>query len=227
MLPGSLQGVRYHSHHRPFRAVSESSEPPPRSLKSLVGPEVIIMTADSDKEGESAPGTPLATDGARALAAAVTQIELALLEAHTPVEQLGLLTERMANALGSLRAARASDHGSSPQSAHAGDEKSSIAQLQADLYDSIQQLQFYDRMVQHLSHVQDYLSCVANQLASAAESGATADTWDGLRARLRARLISDAQRELLDLVLPPPAGTPSAQETALTERACQGSVELF
>lgn len=185
------------------------------------------MTADSHKVGEDAPGTPLATDGARALAAAVTQIELALLEARTPVEELGLLTERMANALGRLRTAHALDRGAGRQSEDAGDEESSITQLQSDLYDSIQQLQFYDRMVQHLSHVQDYLSSVANQLASVAESGATADIWDGMRARLRTRLISEAQRELLDLVLPPSAGTPSTQQTALTERASQGSIELF
>jgi hypothetical protein len=36
------------------------------------------------------------SDGARALAAAVTQIEVALREARTPVEQLGVLIERMA-----------------------------------------------------------------------------------------------------------------------------------
>jgi hypothetical protein len=185
------------------------------------------MTADSDNEREGTPQSPLTTDGAHALAAAVTQIELALLEARTPVEQLGLLTERMANALGSLRMARAPGCAAGPHCASAGEEESSIAQLQTDLYDSIQQLQFYDRMVQHLSHIQDYLSCVANQLASVAESGATVDTWDGLRAKLRKRLISDAQRTLLDLVLPPPAGTPSAQQTALTERACQGDIELF
>ena len=149
------------------------------------------MTADSDNERDGTPQSPLTTDGAHALAAAVTQIELALIEARTPVEQLGLLTERMANALGSLRAARAPDRVADPLYVRAGDEEFSIAQLQTDLYDSIRQLQVYDRMVQHLSHVQDFLSCVANQLASVAESGATVDRWDGLRAKLRERLISE------------------------------------
>lgn len=155
------------------------------------------------------------SDGARALAAAVTQIEVALREARTPVEQLGVLIERMARTLVTLRAAPREDD------AH------SMEQLQTDLYASIQQLQFYDRMVQHLSHVQDYLSAVADQLANVASSEERDDAWDSMRARLRTRLISDAQRELLDLVLPPPTGTASAREAALTERASQGSIELF
>jgi hypothetical protein len=157
---------------------------------------------------------PLASDGARALAAAVTQIEVALREARTPVEQLGLLIEHMANTLASLRA-------SSP-----GEDRP-IEQLQTDLYDSIQQLQFYDRMAQHLSHVQDYLSAVADQLANVATSDDDPHAWDGLRTRLRTRLISDAQRQLLDLVLPPPSGPDCRREEALAERANQGSTELF
>jgi hypothetical protein len=158
---------------------------------------------------------PLATNGARALAAAVTQIDVALREARTPVEQLGSLIERMAGTLDCLRA----------ESSQLG--RQSIEALQSDLYGSIQQLQFYDRMVQHLSHVQDYLSAVADQLASVAVNGDDADAWDELRARLRTRLISDAQRELLDLVLLPAGGVSTTREAALEERARQGSIELF
>jgi CHAD domain-containing protein len=154
-------------------------------------------------------------DGARALAAAVTQIEVALREARTPVENLGSLIERMANTFATLRAARADA------------ERRPIEQLQTDLYDSIQQLQFYDRMVQHLTHVQDYLSAVANQFASVASSDNSPEAWDRLREKLRTRLISDAQRQLLDLVLPPPAGTAATREAALLDRANQGSIELF
>ena len=66
----------------------------------------------------------------------------------------GTIAHRMAGTLATLRTGPPAD--------------SPIEQLQADLYDSIQQLQFYDRMVQHLSHVQDFLSSAAHQLASAA-----------------------------------------------------------
>ncbi len=165
---------------------------------------------------DTAAETPRALpqgDGARALAAAVTQIEVALREARAPVEKLGFVIERMAGTLARLRTGPPAD--------------SPIEQLQADLYDSIQQLQFYDRMVQHLSHVQDFLSSAAHQLASAATYEEQVEAWDNLRARLRTRLISDAQRELLDLVLPPPGGQAATRQAALDERAKQGSVELF
>jgi chromosomal replication initiation ATPase DnaA len=154
-------------------------------------------------------------DGARALAAAVTQIEVALREARTPVENLGNFIGRVANTFATLRAS------------HTNDEQQAIEQLKADLYDGIQQMQFYDRMVQHLSHVQDYLSAVADRLAGVAASDDNPQAWDSMRQRLRTRLISDAQRELLDLVLPPPSGTAATRQDALIDRANQGSVELF
>ncbi len=173
-----------------------------------------MSTANPDTGAEPVAPTP-GSDGARALAAAVSQIEVALREARAPVEQLGTVIGRMASTL----ASEVSWPAEMPQL--------TIEQLRGDLYDSIQQLQFYDRMVQHLSHVQDYLSCVANQLASDTTAEDKAEAWDRLRVRLRTRLISDAQRELLDLVLPPPCGDSATRQAALDDRARQGSVELF
>ena len=166
-------------------------------------------------------------EAAQAIAASVSQIELAVREARPAVEQLGVLIGHMSAGLGELRAARPRTFNPDVIAVFPDEFDRTVARLEKEVSSTITHLQFYDRMVQHLSHVQDYLSCVANQLASDAESGATGDMWDRLRARLRARLISEAQRELLDLVLPPPPGTPSAQQSALTERACQGSIELF
>ena len=173
-----------------------------------------MTTLAADTTGEPGPFQQM-QQGARALAAAVTQIDVALREARTPVENLGKVIERVANTFGTLRAA------------HADDEQQPIEQLQADIYDGIQQMQFYDRMVQHLSQVQDYLSAVADRLAGVATNDDNPDAWDSLRQRLRTRLISDAQRELLDLVLPPPSGEAATRQAALSERASQGSVELF
>ena len=50
---------------------------------------------------------------------------------------------------------------------------------------------------------------------------------DGLRERLRTRLISEAQRQLLDAMLPPPEGAGLDSGQAREELAAQGSVELF
>ena len=178
------------------------------------------MASSSSKTGRE-------SGGARALAAGIMQIELALREAHPSVEKLGQLIERMAGTLGELRTCESAPRVSNPGAASCGDIERTIEQLQADLYAGIRELQFYDRTVQHLSRVQDYLFSVANQLASDAECGVAAEVWDELGARLRTSLISDAQRELLDLVLTPPPGAHAAERVARAEHASQGSVELF
>ncbi len=166
-------------------------------------------------------------DGAQALAAAVAQIELAVREAYAPVERLGLLIDCMAETLRDLRTTNPPKPDADPDLAASGEVDWSIDRLQKDLYVSVTQLQFYDRMVQHLAHVQDYLTSVANELASPAATAGERDIWDEFRARLRMRLISAAQRELLDTILVPAAGTHIASNTARAEHASQGSVELF
>lgn len=172
------------------------------------------MSSPPATPGRSALPPEHAGDGARALAAAVSQIELALREAHVPVEKLGGLIERMSRTVGEV------GHAATPGS----DTARTVERLEAELFAGIQELQFFDRMVQHLSHVQDYLTSVANELASTAERGSErTEAWEELRTRLRTRLISDAQRELLDMVLMPALGLTVAEP----DHASQGSVELF
>jgi hypothetical protein len=102
-----------------------------------------------------------------------------------------------------------------------------LARLEKEINSTITHLQFYDRMVQHLSHVQDYLSGAAGELANGADA-ADAQVWSALCGKLRTRLISQAQRELLDAVLPPSEGGIQANsQRARDEHAAQGTVELF
>jgi len=155
-----------------------------------------------------------ASEAAQAIAAAVAQIELAVREVQGPVEQLGLLIAQMSSGLDDLRT-----------DSH---RNLTVEKLQKQLNGSITQLQFYDRLVQHLKHVQDYLSGAAGELASRSTSDVqSVDVWNGLRDRLRTRLISEAQRQLLDVMLPPPEGADFDSGQARDECAAQGSVELF
>jgi hypothetical protein len=164
-------------------------------------------------------------DAAQAIAAAVAQIELAVRDVQPAVEQLGTLIDHMAAGLGGLRTARPRDADPDAISVFPDEFDRAVAGLQADVHGSITQLQFYDRLVQHLTHVQDFLAGVAGQLASTAD-GAD-DAWGVLRDKLRARLISEAQRELLDAVLPPPGGAQFNSRQAREEHAAQGTIELF
>jgi hypothetical protein len=131
----------------------------------------------------------------------------------------------MADALGALRSAPFVKDGQ--DAVAAATSRGLMEQLQIDLFAGIQRLQFYDRMAQHLSHLQKYLISVANELTSMQTEAKAQQSWDEMHAKLRERLISDAQRGLLDLFLTPDAGTRVSASLAHPELASPGSVELF
>ncbi len=164
-------------------------------------------------------------DAAQAIAAAVAQIELAVREVQPAVEQLGALIEHMAGGLSELRAARLCEADPEAISVFPDEFERTVGAMQKHVHGSVTQLQFYDRLVQHLCHVQDFLTGVAGQLASPADG--ENEAWGVLRDKLRVRLISAAQRELLDAVLPPPQGAQFNSRQAREEHAAQGTVELF
>lgn len=162
-------------------------------------------------------------DAAYALCAVIAQMGLALRESQEPVAELGGLFSHLAQTLNALR--------SMPLAQCANDKVSEatvrglVEQLQTDVFKGIQQLQFYDRMVQHLSHLQAYLTSVANELSSG--GGVTNEVWDELHARLRQRLISDQQRGLLDLFLSPGLPARVSAQAARPEGSEPGSSEMF
>ena len=157
-------------------------------------------------------------EAARAVAAASAQLDLALREAAGPVGKLGTDVEQMFDALEQLRAR--------PATAAAPE----LASLQLRLTSAIQQLQFYDRMFQHLSHVHDYLMSVAGRLGAGNEEpeadrdpSVASAGWGRLRERFYSRLLTEPQRQLFDMMLPADAGS----GTRMRERAALGSIELF
>jgi hypothetical protein len=168
------------------------------------------------------------SDAAQAIAASVAQIELAVREVQPVVEQLGSLIDEMSTGLGALRAARPRNFDPNIVAVFPDEFDRAVAKLQKHVNGSITHLQFYDRMVQHLAHVQDFLSGAAGELANHSTSElADATIWGELRSKLRKRLISDSQRQLLDAMLPPPGGVHLSSADAREEHGKQGSVELF
>ena len=168
------------------------------------------------------------SEAAQAIAASVAQIELAVREVQPAVEQLGLLIDQMSAGLGALRAVRPRHFNPDGVAVFPDDFDRAVDKLQKHVNGSITHLQFYDRLVQHLAHVQDYLSGAAGELASRSTCDPVqAGVWTELRDKLRKRLISQSQRQLLDAMLPPPEGADLDAEQARGEHAAQGSVELF
>jgi hypothetical protein len=165
-----------------------------------------------------------ASAAARAIGAASAQIGLALQESQQPVAQLGSLIGQIAETLQAL--------GTMPQllgadAVTATSARGLLEQLQSDVWRGIGELQFYDRLVQHLTHLQDYLRTTAGSLAGQPAIDAAHGSWSGINASLRNRLISSRQRELFDLSLHAGSVEPGGSTGAPGELADPGSTELF
>jgi hypothetical protein len=123
------------------------------------------MTQKNELERPQTQPSHRESDAARAVVAAIAQIGLALRESQQPVEELGAVLAHMADTLGALRSAPFVEQGQDALAA--ATSRGLIDQLQIDLFAGVQRLQFYDRMVQHLSHLQGYLISVAFPTRSA------------------------------------------------------------
>lgn len=173
------------------------------------------------------------------MTAVATQMDLALLEAEGPAERLGETVARM----GAAFAAMGSNQLTAPTTATSDLDLSVdmpvdwvLLQLRKDFACAIEDLQFHDRMVQHLSHLSNHLTGAAALLSDvllsngtdSEEQGDVAEAWDGLRRRLFGRLISDTQRQFLQMVLPATSAEKRiTNEQVGGERSPPGSVELF
>src|ERR1700744_4655571 len=155
------------------------------------------MTDTSGQPSADGQTAESKSDAAQALYATTAQIGLALRESQEPVEELGTVIERVSATLVALRSLPIQE------TSHRAAVEKLIDKLQADVFAGIQRLQFYDRMVQHLSPLQDYLIGVANELGPQASLQNSDETWELLHSKLRARLISDEQRRLFDRFLCP------------------------
>jgi hypothetical protein len=102
-----------------------------------------------------------------------------------------------------------------------------LGRLQADVFKGIEQLQFYDRMVQHLTHIQEYVIAVASELGSVKSESQAPAIWGELHARLRKRLISDEQRGLLDVFLSPDTPMRVSAQALRADYSPPGSLEMF
>ena len=158
------------------------------------------------------------SEAARAIAAVGSQIELALRESEAPVSQMSSGVARVVEATDSLLA----------KPGMAGDPD--LIAVRAFVQGAVEQMQFYDRMSQHLGHVYNYMMAIAARMGDLSENpdiDGTADiartNWEELRSRFYSRLLTEPQRQLFDMMLPPDTGITAR----MRQRAEPGSIELF
>jgi len=144
-----------------------------------------------------APGDPERTAVLQATAAFLA---LAMHESQRPVNVLGSALERMAQAIA---------HEDRPA-------------LERELAVCVENLQFHDRLMQQLTQIR---SCITG--LAAAEAGRTFEpgeaSWSALKRELSEGMLADAQRLLLELLLPADAHG----EAQLRSAPREGSVDLF
>jgi hypothetical protein len=179
---------------------------------------VAADAAESDTDQSAVQRGHHNGEAAHVLFAATAQMGLALRESQAPVAELGALFARLSETLATLR--------SSGRGQNAG-ERELLGQIQVEVFNGVQHLQFYDRMVQHLTHIEEYLIAVANELGSVKTGAQLSTSWDELNARLRKRLISDEQRGLLDLFLSPETTTRVSAQAPRNDYSPPGSFEMF
>jgi hypothetical protein len=114
----------------------------------------------------------------RALRAASDQISLAMQDSMASVEALGMSLARVAQLLAAdLRAPGAAEQ---------------LQDLRREMGRAVTGLQFYDRMTQHLTHVQTFLAASAEQIGRG--DAVAKDSWQRLERNLADRLLSDTHR---------------------------------
>lgn len=161
---------------------------------------------------------------------AVWQLALAMRESDSAVERMGGAIERGSTLLSVLNALVA-QVGALPggETLHK-DLLTCTQRLTAEHAACVENMQFYDRMVQHLGHLKDYLAHVAGVMTVPGGGPSETATLDQLNARFRRRLLTDAQRSVFDHVFQPGNREELAElpaRAARTPNAADGNIEFF
>ena len=131
---------------------------------------------------------------------AVGQIEGAMRDSDSSVQVLTDTFTVMARQMGGI----AEDAGMLPDTGELGEAKrrmtSAAAQVTGMVHQSIIAFQFYDRLVQRLSHVSHSLEWLA-EVVSDEERATTPEQWVALQEKIRARYSMPEEVEMFEAVL--------------------------
>ncbi len=176
----------------------------------------------TDKEADAAQDN---RQVARLLETAAVQIRLSLSESDGSIFQL---TEAIANSSNGIREIRSLVR-MLGFSSHPDDIIDSISDrcstIESKLQDAVVAMQFYDRLSQRFSHIQENVEVVAKMLECMDD--ATPEFFDGLYKKMRSVYSLEQERQIHDLIMNDGA---SQKDFAVAEKlmtAKQGDVELF
>jgi hypothetical protein len=176
----------------------------------------------------TARSTPAALELRRFLELGVAQLDAAVRESDARVQQLAAAVTAMATDARELEAqARAlgPDDGSQTQQAHERIKQLTDA-LSQHLDATITALQFYDKLIQRLTHVRDGLAIPSDSGLGAADPERA--NWEALLERVRSRYSMVEERVLFDFMM---RGLSAEQMlkalTGLRSSVSSGELEVF
>lgn len=162
--------------------------------------------------------------------AAVWQLALAMRESDGAVERLGAAVARMGDMRPIIEMLRIRFAAHDNDATLSTDFDLCAERLLADLTICIENMQFYDRMVQHLGHLKHYLASISGVLAAPGEVRAEIASLEQANAQFRRRLLTDAQRSVFDHVFRQDSQgelESLAERAAHTRNATDGTIEFF
>jgi hypothetical protein len=161
---------------------------------------------------------------------AVWQLALAMRESDGAVERLGSAIERMSAAQPAIEAMRQrlGVAGDDPQAS--ADIALCMQRMLEELSICVENIQFYDRMVQHLGHLKHYLASISGVHAAPGTPRAELSMLEHANAQFRRRLLTEAQRSVFDHVFRPDNKDELeslAERAARAQNTSEGTIEFF
>jgi len=187
----------------------------------------------SDAAGQAAPGAaPDALTSAQALARGLHQfLNLGVAQLDAAVRESDAQVDKIAQCLAAISGdiqqfeARLSPGGAEPGSADAGGAEL-VNSVRASVQAVIKALQFYDKLIQRLTHVRSGLAIPADATSDPAAAGSV--DWNGILDQVRARYSMVEERVLFDFMM---RGLRAEQMLkalqSLREASAPGELELF
>ncbi len=164
----------------------------------------------------------------RFLELGAAQLDAAIRESNSRVDALATAVSAVAtDALALAVQARALDSADAGEASQARRSIRHLADaLQSNVRATITALQFYDKLIQRLSHVRDGLSIPAD--ASAVDGGASSADYESMLEQIRARYSMVEERVLFDFMM---RGLSAEQMlnalTGMRHSASPGELEVF
>jgi hypothetical protein len=177
---------------------------------------------------EAAANVKFAGELRRFLELGAAQLDAAIRESDARVDKLATAVTAVATDARELEAqVQALDSGSGAQTQHARERiRQLAAQLDAHVQATVTSLQFYDKLIQRLTHVRDGLAIPSDSTVSSLDPARS--DWNSMLEQVRSRYSMVEERVLFDFMM---RGLSADQMlkalTGLRAAAAPGELEVF